>query len=73
MSALINDFFTWAGVCYTVALAALLIFYTVSKFYDRWEVRIRKRLGKENHELKRRVQELETQVSELYGDKGDTI
>lgn len=68
MSELIRDFFTWAGICYSIMLVAFVVFWAVSKFYDRWEVRIRRRLGKENQALKRRVRELESRF-ETESDK----
>ena len=60
MSDLVKSLFQWLGISYTVLIVGGLIFWAVKYFYDRWEVRIRRRLSRENHELKKRIQELES-------------
>lgn len=56
MPDLVKSLFQWLGISYTV----LIIFLAVKYFYDRWEVRIRRRLSRENHELKKRIRDLES-------------
>lgn len=60
MSDLVKSLFQWLGISYTVLIVGGLIFWAVKYFYDRWEVRIRHRLSRENHELKKRIRELES-------------
>lgn len=60
MSDLVKSLFQWLGISYTILIVGGLIFWAVKYFYDRWEVRIRRRLSMENHELKKRIRELES-------------
>ena len=60
MSDLAKSIFQWLGISYTVLIVGGLIFLAVKYFYDRWEVRIRHRLSRENRELKKRIRELES-------------
>ena len=56
-----KDLFMWLGIIYLAMTALAIVAYWVSKFYDRWDVRTRKRLAAENKMLKRRLEEAEKQ------------
>lgn len=60
MPDLLKSLFQWLGVSYTILIVGGLIFWGIHTFYERWEVRIRRRLAKENYELKKRIRELES-------------
>lgn len=60
MPDLLKSLFLWIGVSYTILIIGGLIFWGINTFYERWEVRVRRRLTKENQELKKRVRELES-------------
>lgn len=61
MPDFLKDLFMWLGIVYLALTALAIVAYWVSKFYDRWDVRTRKRLAAENKLLKRRLEEAEKQ------------
>ena len=68
MPDLAKSLFQWLGISYTVLIVGGLIFWAVKYVYDRWDVRIRRRLSRENHELKKRIRELESRFETESGE-----